>query len=57
MLNALRYIDPYKCIYVQKKDNTYAYYEKDGVTLIEENIPEDDILRLLSSGSITKVNA
>lgn len=57
MLNALRYIDPYKCIYVQQKDNTYAYYEKDGVTLIEENIPEDDILRLLSSGSITKVNA
>ena len=50
------FIDPYKCIYAKDDDGTYSYYEKDFKTLIEDNIDEDDILRLLSSGSIKKVD-
>ena len=47
------YKDRYDCYYVED-NGVYCYCDQDG-NEIEENIPEDEILRLISTGSLTKV--
>ena len=46
------YVDEYGCYYV-KDHNGYAYCDSDN-KVIEEDISEETILRLISSGSLTK---
>lgn len=46
------YVDIYDCYYISDGD-TYAYCDKDN-NVIEEDILEDTVLKLISAGSLTK---
>lgn len=46
------YKDMYECYYIEN-NGTYAYCDKNN-DVIEENIPEETILSLLGTGSLTK---
>lgn len=50
------YMDAYKCYYALKDDNSnsYTYYDENH-EIIEDNVKEDDVLRLISSGAVSKV--
>ena len=48
------YKDRYSYYYKQNNDNNnFTYYDTDN-NVVEENVPEDDVLRLMTGGNLTK---
>ena len=44
--------DMYDCYYRKNEDNTYTYYDKNNKAY--DTVPEEIVLKLISSGSVTK---
>ena len=44
--------DMYDCYYRKNEDNTYTYYDKNNKAY--DTVPEETVLKLISSGSVTK---